>query len=317
MTLLVTGSIGIDSVRTPYGVREECLGGSSVYFAMAASLFVPVRLVGVVGDDCPFNLRRVFAGRLVDLAGLEVRPGSRTFRWAGSYGANPNDRTTDAIELNVLAEEPPRLPEAFRDSRYVFLANTHPALQLRLLDELAQPACVVADTMNCWIENEPAALERLLSRVNGLVLNDSEARLLTGKDNLVSAAREVLQRGLAFVVVKKGEHGSVLVTPEALFALPAYPTEDVVDPTGAGDSFAGGLLGQLARANASPRQLPALKTALAYGTVVASFTIEAFSLDRLQTVTPGELDERLAQLHAMTASWQAEPAGGGNAEPKT
>ena len=300
MSLLVTGSIGIDTVRTPHGKRVDCLGGSSVYFAMAASLFGPVRFVGVVGDDCPFDLRETFAGRGVDLAGLEVRKGSKTFRWAGTYRQNMNERDTDAVELNVLAEKPPVVPAAFRGSEYVFLANTHPALQMMLLEDLGKPRVVVADTMNLWIESEPAALEALLGRLTGVVLNDSEAIQLTGRHNLVTAGREILKLGPEFVVIKKGEHGAVLVTREEVFSLSAFLSETVVDPTGAGDSFAGGMMGHLARVNAGASDLGELKKALAYGTVVASYTIEDFSLDRIARVKQAEIEHRLGQLRVMT-----------------
>lgn len=300
MSLLVTGSIGIDTLKTPFGVRENCLGGSAVYFSMAASFLSPVRFVGVVGDDCPFDLRKFFAQRPVDLAGLEVRQGSKTFRWAGSYQGAMNEANTDAVALNVLAEAPPRLPEVFRDSQYVFLANTHPALQLELLQQLQKPRLVVADTMNLWINNERTALVTLLGRIDGIVLNDGEARLFTGVSNLVAAGREVLKLGPQFVVIKKGEHGAILMTKKGdLFVLSAYLTEKVVDPTGAGDSFAGGLMGYLARRDNGRLDIADLRKALAYGTVIASFVIEDFSLDRWQSVKSADIDARLEQLREM------------------
>ena len=302
MSLLVTGSIGIDTVKTPFGTKENCLGGSSVYFAMAASFFTPVRFLGVIGDDCPYNLAEVFLGRNVDLAGLEIRKGSKTFRWAGSYQGAMNEASTDAVDLNVLAEDPPPLPVAYRDSQYVFLANTAPALQLKLLDQLDAPRLAVADTMNLWIDNARDDLIKLLPRVHGLVLNEGEARMLTGLDNLVAAADQILTLGPQFVVVKKGEHGALLITSAGQrFALPAYPTDSVKDPTGAGDTFAGGMMGHLAAHDASSDDPEALKQAIAHGTVAASLVIEDFSLNRWNSVSNGDIENRLQQLCDMVS----------------
>ena len=299
-TLLVTGSIGIDTVKTPHGVSERCLGGSSIYFSMAASFFAPVRFVGVVGDDCPFDLAEVFKGRDVDLRGLEVRPGSKTFVWHGTYQENMNDRTTDYVELNVLQEAPPKLPKAFRDSRFVFLANTAPALQLELLEQITQPAFVAADTMNLWIEGHLDDLKKLLKRIDCLIINDDEARLLSGRSNLVQAANDVLAMGMKVVIVKKGESGSLMCGADGRkFLLPAYPATEVVDPTGAGDSFAGGFLGCVAQQGRA--DFDTLKLALAYGTVVASFTIADFSLDGLSRTSRKDIDARLEELRRFTS----------------
>ena len=291
MSLLVTGSIGIDTVHTPFGKRDSLLGGSAVYFSYAASFFVPVRLVGVVGDDCPDTLLDVFAGRDVDTSGVECRKGSKTFRWHGSYIKNMNEAVTERVDLNVLAEGTATIPQKFHDSKYLFLANTHPRLQRDMLQSLDNiPHLVVADTMNLWIETERAELLKTLAVIQGLVLNDGEARLLTQKQNLISAAKDVLAMGPKFVVIKKGEHGSLLVTEKEVFVLPAYPAEKVVDPTGAGDTFAGGMMGYLAtQGNVSPATL---KRALAFGTVVASFTISDFSLDGLKATTRAQIDAR-------------------------
>lgn len=300
MSLLVTGSIGVDTVRTPYGVSEECVGGSAVYFSMAASFFTPVRFVGVVGEDCPFDLVDVFAGRDINLDGLEKRAGSKTFRWHGSYEGAMNDANTDAVELNVLAEDPPAIPNGFADSGYVFLANTHPALQKQLLGQLQQPKLVVADTMNLWIDNEKDALLDLLKVIHGLVLNEGEARMFTGQYNLVAAGKEILQAGLSFVVIKKGEHGTLLLTAKGdCFALPAYPTDSVKDPTGAGDSFAGGMIGYLAGEKALPDDFTALKKAVAHGTATASLVIEDFSLNRWQNAGRADIDARLNELREL------------------
>ena len=299
MSLLVTGSIGIDTVKTPFGVSENCLGGSSVYFSMAASLFTPVRFVGVVGSDCPFDLARAFAGRNVDLAGLEVRSKSKTFRWTGLYHSNMDDRTTEALELNVLAEAPPKVPETFKDSEFVFLANTAPALQLELLEQIEEPVFVAADTMNCWIEGHLNDLKTLLKKIDCLIINEDEAGMLAAEHNLIRAAQKILNMGIDAVIIKKGESGSILCHANGgMFILPAYPACDVKDPTGAGDSFAGGFMGYLAQSGNT--QFETLKTAIACGTVVASFTIADFSLDGLTAISKNDIDQRLKTLRNVT-----------------
>jgi len=297
MSLLVTGSIAIDTVKTPFGISENCLGGSAVYFSMAASLLGPVRLLGVVGADFPFDLSEVFAGRNVDLTGLEVRTGSKTFRWSGSYKGAMNQATTENLSLNVLAEQPPTLPETYRDSEYVFLANTAPALQIELLEQVAKPAFVAADTMNCWIENEIDDLRRLLGKVDALIFNDAEALLLTGWQDL-AAAQHVLKMGPKVVVIKRGEHGCFVAGSKAsTFQLPAFPTNDVKDPTGAGDSFAGAFMGYIAKSGRF--DFDTLKTAAAYGTAVASFAIEDFSLNKLASIDSTEVEDRVKKLKEM------------------
>jgi len=299
VSLLVTGSIGIDTVRTPYGLSEDCLGGSAVYFSMAASFFGPVRFVGVIGSDCPFELARVFVGRGVDLAGLEVRQQSRTFRWAGTYSDNMDDRTTDSVELNVLAEEPPEVPEMFADSRYVFLANTAPALQHQLLEQIREPGFVAADTMNCWIQGHTDDLKALLKKINCLIINEDEARMLAAEYNLIVAGRKIQAMGTPVVIIKKGESGSLLCGADGeQFILPAYPATEVKDPTGAGDSFAGGFMGYLAQQERT--DFETLKAAVAYGTVVASFTIADFSLQGLSAISKGDIDGRFEELRKLT-----------------
>jgi len=269
MSLLVTGSIGIDTVKTPFGVSENCLGGSAIYFSLAASFFSPVRFVGVVGSDCPFDLAEVFAGRDVDLAGLEVRAQSKTFRWTGSYHENMDDRTTECMELNVLAEAPPKVPEVFKDSKFVFLANTAPALQLELLGQIKRPVFV------------------------------DEARMLADEPNLIRAAQSILKMGTDVVVIKKGASGSIMSNADGeLFVLPAYPADDVKDPTGAGDSFAGGFMGYLAAQGKT--EFKTLRTAVAYGTVVASFTIADFSMNGLTCTSKAKIDARLEVLRSVT-----------------
>ncbi|MHC4500624.1 MAG: PfkB family carbohydrate kinase [Planctomycetota bacterium] len=299
MSLLVTGSIGIDTVTTPYGVSEDCLGGSSVYFSMAASFFGPVRLLGVIGSDCPFDLVEVFAGREVDLTGLEVRPQSKTFRWKGTYSENMDERKTDLLELNVLAEAPPSLPSAYKDSKFVFLANTAPALQLKLLEQIDLPAFVAADTMDCWIQGHFEDLKTLLEKIHCLIINEEEARLLAAEPNLAKAVEKVLRMGPNVVIAKKGESGSLMCnTGGEKFLLPAYPAALVKDPTGAGDSFAGALMGSLAQHGKI--NFESLKTAVAYGTVVASFAIADFSLAGLASISKTDIDARFETLRKLT-----------------
>ncbi len=290
MSLLVTGSIGIDTIEAPSGKKENIIGGSAIYFAYAASFFTPVRLVGAVGEDCPPAYFRIFDGRDVDTSGLEVRKGSKTFRWHGSYLKDLNEALTVKVNLNVLAESAPKIPPAFCDSQYVFLANTHPVLQQQMIDCLKSPRLVVADTMNLWIQTEQKELRKLLARIDGLVLNDGEARLLTEKKNLVLAARDVLKMGPKFVVIKKGEHGCLMVSNRETFVLPAYPADQVIDPTGAGDSFAGGMMGYLG--TQGMLTAPTLKRALAYGTIMGSFAISDFSLEGLKKITREDIDNR-------------------------
>ena len=294
MSLLVTGSIGIDTVETPSGKRENVIGGSSVYFSYAASFFAPVRFVGAVGDDCPPALLNVFEGRPVDASGLEIRKGSKTFRWNGSYVEDLNEAVTVRVDLNVLAERAPAIPPAFLDSEFVFLANTHPALQQEVIAKLTAPKLIVADTMNLWITNEKPEVCKLLKKLDGLVLNDAEVRMLTGKKNLVEAAGDVLKMGPKFVVIKKGEHGCLMRAGDECFVLPAYPADAVIDPTGAGDTFAGGMMGYIASKGSF--SLPTLRTAISYGTVAASYTISGFSLDGLRNLTRQGIEQRWQQF---------------------
>jgi sugar/nucleoside kinase (ribokinase family) len=297
MSLLVTGSIGIDTVSSPHGSVKDVLGGSAVYFAFAASQYVPVRLVAVVGEDFPDEFRRVLESRDIDLAGLEVRKGSQTFRWAGRYAENMNDRETLDVSLNVLAEAGPKMPPSFVDTDVVFLANTHPTLQRELVAQIDSPKLVVCDTMNLWIENERESLLKTLSVVDGVIINDAEAQQLTGVMNMIEAGEEILKLGPRFVIVKKGEHGALLITPDRVTAIPAFPTKDVRDPTGAGDSFAGGVLGYLAEQGKDDPDT--LCQALVRGTVAASFTIEDFSLGRVKDLTRSQINQRVDQFVSM------------------
>jgi len=306
MPLIVTGTIGIDTVYTPdHGHRENVLGGSCTYFAAAASFYCqPIRIVAAVGEDFPDELRQTmekFNG--VDHSGLEVRKGSKTFRWGGKYMENMDQRETLYTDLGVVAEEPPVVPEQFRDSKYVFLANTHPSVQLGLLEQLPERKLAVADTMDLWIDTAKPELMQLCEKIDGLVLNFDEAEQLTGKRNPVTAARHILEMGPKFVVIKKGEHGCIIVHDDGIAALPAFPTEDVVDPTGAGDSFAGGMMGSLARegdTGVDPTSFDAIHRAVAHGTIVASYNIESFSLERLASLTNHDLDVRFDEFSRMT-----------------
>ncbi|MCP4250102.1 MAG: sugar kinase [bacterium] len=294
MSLLVTGTVGIDTVITPQGRAPDVLGGSATYFSFAAALFGRVRLVAVVGDDFPPAFRDVLASADIDLAGLETRTGSKTFRWTGQYAADMNQRDTLDLQLNVVSETPPGVPAEFADSAVVFLANTHPSLQQELLEQVKSPRLAVCDTMDCWIENEGAELRKTLAAVDGVIINDGEAVQLTGQTNLITAGRALLDLGPTFAVIKKGAHGAMLVTADSVTTIPAFPTADVRDPTGAGDSFAGGMLGYLD--GCGQNDTAALRRALVRGTVAASFTIEDYSLNRLRTVTSADVDRRVEQF---------------------
>ena len=297
MPLLVVGSIALDGVDTPQGSRDELLGGSAVYFSYAASYFTTVRLVGAVGEDWPPEHTRLLESRRIDTRGLQVVPGGATFRWRGKYLANMNDRETLDVQLNVLSSFDPVLPDDFRRCPFVFLANGSPAMQLKVLDQCIGPRLVVADTMDLWIRGEHENLLKVLKRIDGLVLNDSEARLLTGEENLVLAGHKVREFGPKFVVIKKGEHGAMFFSEFETYVLPAFPTATLVDPTGAGDTFAGGMMGYLAELDAFDAD--SLKRAMAYGILVASFTVEDFSLDRLRQIERHDLDLRLDKYRRM------------------
>lgn len=297
MPLVVVGSVALDTIETPFGKREEVMGGSAVYFAWAASYFTPVRLVGVVGEDWPAEYTRMLEERRIDTTGLITVPGGKTFRWHGRYFDDMNRRETLDVQLNVMADFDPVLPEACRRAPFVFLANGSTRMQLRVREQCVGASLVVADTMDHWIRSERAELEELLQRIDGLVLNESEAQLLTGESNLIKAGRRALRMGPQFVVVKKGEHGAIFFSRHETYVLPAYPTENVVDPTGAGDSFAGGMMGYLAEKNSF--EPTTLKEAMAYGILVASFTVEGFSLDRLRAIERADLERRMAEYRRM------------------
>jgi cytidine kinase len=293
MSILVAGSTAFDSIKTPYRENPRLLGGSASHAAVAASFFAPVRLVGVVGDDFPARYLALYRKHGIDLAGLQRAPG-RTFHWSGEYEINMNNRRTLKTELGVLEHFDPVLPPAYRRTPFVLLANNAPALQHRVLDQISKPRFVVADTMDLWLDIARPELLRLLKRVDALVLNDSEARHFTGEDHVIAAARRIHRFGPRFVIVKKGEHGSVLSYPGGMFLAPAFPLAKVVDPTGAGDSFVGGMLGYLAGQRGSI--LANLRRAMMYGSVVASFCCEGFGLSRTARLTRDAIERRVRQL---------------------
>ncbi len=297
MPLLVVGSVALDSVETPHGVVENALGGSATFFSYAASFFTPVRLVGVVGEDFPHAHREMLEARKIDTSGLTVEKGGKTFHWKGRYQGDMNTAETLEVHLNVLGTFNPDLSPKFAESPFVFLANGSPSMQRKVLSQAKHRKLVVADTMNFWIETQRDELYALLREVDGLVLNDGEARMLTEEINLVRAGWKVLDLGPKFVIIKKGEHGALFLSREETFVMPAYPVADVVDPTGAGDSFAGGFMGYLASADKTG--LADLKKAMAYGTVVASLNVEDFSLRRFQRTEREEIDRRLDAYRGM------------------
>jgi len=301
MSILVVGSVALDSVETPFGKAERVLGGSATFFSSAASLFAPVRVVGVIGDDYPVDRLDFLRERGVDLEGIETAEGE-SFFWAGRYHYDLNSRDTLETRLGVFADFRPRIPEHLRDSPIVFLGNIDPELQLDVLEQMNSPRLVAADTMNFWIESKRAELLRVLEHVDILLLNDSEVRELADTPSLLDAARWVMDRGPRYVVVKKGEHGAVLYARDWMFFAPGYPLERVFDPTGAGDAFAGGFLGSLAAEGVHDDDAhDALRRAIIYGSATGSFAVEDFSVDRFRTLELVEVDRRVAEFRQMTA----------------
>jgi sugar/nucleoside kinase (ribokinase family) len=295
--VLIVGSVAYDSVRTPFGEMKEVLGGAASYASVAASFFAPVRLVAVVGEDFSEGHVMQLAQRNIDLTGLQ-RARGKTFRWEGYYEYDLNQAHTTATELNVFREFRPALPASYRESPYVFLANIDPALQLSVLDQVRRPRLVVCDTMNYWIESARDKLLEVLARCDIALMNEAEARELCSEGNLIAASREVLNLGPGVVIIKKGEHGAIMRSRDAYFAAPGYPLEEIRDPTGAGDTFAGGLVGYLARCGDTTEE--ALRRAIIAGSVMASFTVEDFSLNRLFSLSPEEVAERYHEIVAMT-----------------
>jgi sugar/nucleoside kinase (ribokinase family) len=298
MSILVVGSVAFDTILTPHGNADEVLGGSASYFAVAASYFAPVKLVAVIGEDFPEQDRAFLASRNIDLQGLSVAKG-RTFRWTGKYHEDMNMRDTLDLQLNVFATFRPVLPVSYRDCPFVFLANINPGLQDGVLDQLTtKPKLIACDTISHWIEGARPELEALLKRVEMLVINDEEARLISGERNVVRSARKILSMGPQTLLVKRGEYGVLSFSPNSVFAVPAYPLEEVFDPTGAGDSFAGALMGYLAASNDLSEAN--VRKAIVYGSVVASFVVEDFSLRRLKTLTRDDIERRYRQFVSLT-----------------
>lgn len=298
MDILVIGSVAFDSVETPFGRGDDVLGGSATYFSTSASFFTGVQLVAVVGEDFPEEPRQFLRSRGVDLDGLQTRPG-QTFRWKGRYGYDLNEAHTLETHLNVFETFHPQLPENYRQAKYVFLANIDPELQLEVLQQVERPQLIACDTMNFWIEGKRDALVRTLGHVDILVINEAEVRQLAGEANLVKASRAVLAMGPKTLVVKRGEYGVLVFSAHSVFSAPAYPLEEVFDPTGAGDTFAGGFMGYLA-ATDNPTE-ETIRKATVFGSVMASFTVEDFSLNRLRKLGWAEIEDRFRHFQALTA----------------
>jgi sugar/nucleoside kinase (ribokinase family) len=292
--ILVVGSVGLDSIKTPFGETREALGGSATYACYSASFFSPVRMVAVVGDDFPEKHITLLKNRGVDTSGLQISKG-KTFRWTGKYEYDLNEAHTLATELNVFETFRPTLPPDYRQSEYVFLANIDPELQLAVLDQVQKPKYIACDTMNLWIKTKPDLLRQVIKRVDFLFVNESEARQFTNSPSLVKAGRMLQSWGPKCVLIKKGEHGALMFSNNTFFAAPAFPLEEVFDPTGAGDTFAGGFIGYLARQDQVVDE-NVLRKAVVYGSVMASFTVEKFSLDRLVTLTTEQIDARVRVL---------------------
>ncbi len=299
MSVLVVGSIGLDTVKTPVEEHADLLGGSASYAAVSASFFSGVNLVGIVGVDFPKAHTEFFADRKIDLEGLQMVEG-KTFRWSGEYHWDLNTRETRSIELNVFEHFTPTLPESYASVQYVLLANIAPKLQSHVLDQMAQPRFVIADTMDLWINIAKDDLLALLKRVDMLILNDGEARQLTGQTSLIKAGAQIRAMGPKYVAIKKGEHGCLLFGENEFFSCGAYPLEDIHDPTGAGDTFAGGLAGYLASLNHGKVTFETLRKAVVYGSVMASYNVEAFSLERLRKLTNQDIENRYQTFKLMS-----------------
>jgi sugar/nucleoside kinase (ribokinase family) len=297
MPLVVVGSVAIDNVETPTTRRDNLLGGSATHFSYAASFFTSVRLVGVVGADWPQEHTQLLIDRGIDTSGLQQVKDGKTFTWTGRYHDNMNDRDTLEVELNVFGEFDPVLPESYRRAKYVFLANGVPAVQMKVLSQVPGRRLAVADTMDLWITTARDDLDQLLTQLDGLVLNDSEAKLIANTENLVTAGHRVREMGPKFVIIKKGEHGAMFFSEHETYVLPAFPTQNVVDPTGAGDSFAGGMMGYLSERDSFDPDT--LKTAMAYGILVASFNVEGFGLERLTEITREDINARMEAYRQM------------------
>ena len=299
MSVLVVGSIGLDTVKTPVEEHADVLGGSASYAAVGASFFTGVNLVGIVGEDFPKPHVDYFSARKIDLEGLQIVPG-KTFRWSGEYHWDLNTRDTRSVELNVFEHFTPTLPKTYVNTPFVLLANIAPKLQSHVLDQMERPRFVIADTMDLWINIAKDDLLALLRRVDMLILNDGEARQLTGETSLIRAGNRIRELGPKYIAIKKGEHGCLLFGPNVFFSCGAYPLEDIHDPTGAGDTFAGGLAGYLASLDHSAITFEHLRKAVVYGSVLASYNVEAFSLERLRRLTYQDIEERYQMFKLMS-----------------
>lgn len=297
MSILVVGSIAFDSIETPFGRTDKALGGSATYFSVAASYFTPVQVVGVVGDDFGDDEMSIFEGRQIDTSGIERVPG-QTFFWSGSYGFDLNVANTRDTQLNVFADFRPQLPSHFRSPDVLFLANIAPELQLDVLSQVERPRLVALDTMNYWISSAKDALERVIREVDLLIINEGEVRQFTGEHNLIRGSRALLELGPKTVVIKRGEYGVLMIRSDRLFAIPAYPLEDVFDPTGAGDTFAGGFLGYLASCPSHDEK--DLRRSIIFGSVLASYNVEAFSLNRLREISRPDILRRYSEFRQLT-----------------
>lgn len=299
MSLLVVGSIALDTVETPHGKGVDILGGSATYIASCARYFIkPVRLVGIVGSDFPQKYLDFLRESNIDLEGLQIREGEKTFRWGGKYDEHLSGRDTLFTELNAFEKFDPVIPEGYRQSDYVCLGNIDPGLQLRVLDQITKPKMVIGDTMNFWITGKKEELLETIGRLNVFILSDSEAQMLSGTKNLVKAGSKILGMGPSVVVIKKGEHGALLITKDAMFTAPAYPLVSVYDPTGAGDAFAGGFLGWVAKTD--DQSFENLKRAVIYGNVMASFCIEKFSVDAVKNINSSDIDNRVKAIRQLS-----------------
>jgi len=297
MSVLIVGSTALDSIKTPKSENPRLLGGSASHAAVAASFFSPVRLVGVVGKDFPRRYLQLYKRHHIDLEGLQIQPG-KTFHWSGEYEANMNNRRTLLTELGVFETFTPDLPESYRETQFVFLANIAPSLQSHVLSQMRRPKFVAADTMDLWLNIALPDLLKLIRKLDALVLNDSEAHQLTKEDNVFCAVKKIHQLGPKYVIIKKGSHGSLLSGPQGYFICPAYPLPKVIDPTGAGDSFAGAMMGYLASAKGGIDRH--IRRAMVYGSVVASFCCEGFGVTRTTRVTRKQIDERVRELERLT-----------------
>ncbi len=297
MSILVVGSVAFDSVETPFGKEENILGGSATYFSTSASFFTDVNLVAVVGEDFPREHIEFLQSRNIDLTGL-ARMSGKTFHWKGRYGYDLNEAQTLETNLNVFADFKPQIPVEYASSDYLFLANIDPDLQMEVLNQVARPRIVACDTMNFWISSKPDALKKVLERVDIFIINEGEARQLSGEANLVRAAKKVLALGAKTLIIKRGEYGVLMFNGSSIFAAPAYPLEEVFDPTGAGDTFAGGFMGYLA--NTGDTSEAGIRQAIIFGSVMASFNVEDFSLNRMRRLDYREIEERYRGFKAMT-----------------